>query len=176
MIDRAKLTADVTYQIVELPDDKLALVARLVRTIVETERALGTARRIDTVALAQADRARDRGEVPPSAPVDPTLAGRGSVLAAISAEVDRAIALHGRAMPGGWGPSGRAVERDAMLEAKRRCGEAQARGDVTFRDVLEEERAEVLAEIGGSQLQRAELIQEAAVCVRWIEAIDRSGR
>lgn len=172
MIDRAKLTADVTYQIVELPDDKLALVARLVRTIVETERALGTARRIDAVTLA----ARDRGESPASTPPDQDVRHRGSVLAAISAEVDRAIALHGRAMPGGWGPSGRAVERDAMLEAKRRCGEAQARGDVTFRDVLEEERAEVLAEIGGSQLQRAELIQEAAVCVRWIEVIDRSGR
>jgi hypothetical protein len=63
-----------------------------------------------------------------------------------------------------------------MLEAKRSCSAAQEQGDVTYRLVLEEERAEVLAEIGGSQLQRAELIQEAAVCVRWIEAIDRSGR
>lgn len=172
MTDRAKLTADITHDVVELPDDKLALVARLVRTIVETERALGTARRIDTVALA----ARDRGESPASTPPDLDVRHRGTVLAEISAEVDRAERLHGRAMPGGWGPSGRAVERDAMLEAKRKCGDAQRRGDVTYRDVLEEERAEVLAEVGGSQLQRAELIQLAAVCARWIEAIDRSGR
>lgn len=53
-----------------------------------------------------------------------------------------------------------------------RCDVREKSGKVTFRDILLEEVAEALAE-GEDQNLREELVQVAAVCVTWIDAIDR---
>lgn len=51
-------------------------------------------------------------------------------------------------------------------------GGVDARGEVTWRHILREEIAEAMAETNLVHL-RAELIQAAAVCAAWVEAIDR---
>lgn len=51
---------------------------------------------------------------------------------------------------------------------------AQEVGLETFRDILTEEFLEVLAEEPGSAAQRVELVQLAAVTVKWIAALDRA--
>ena len=56
-------------------------------------------------------------------------------------------------------------------EVRDECDEATKRGTVTFRHLPAEEAAEAFAESGPAKL-RAELVQVAAVCVRWIETID----
>lgn len=52
------------------------------------------------------------------------------------------------------------------------CDLATARGHVTFSDILLEEVYEALAEEDPTAL-RKELIQVAAVCVKWVEKLDR---
>jgi hypothetical protein len=55
---------------------------------------------------------------------------------------------------------------------KHQCKERAAHGEVTWLDILLEEVAEAFAESDLVKL-RTELIQVAAVAVRWVEAIDR---
>lgn len=62
------------------------------------------------------------------------------------------------------------IERD---DARRRCDRATLAGRLTWRLVLEEEVAEVLAEADPAAL-RVELLQLAAVAVQWVEALDRA--
>lgn len=56
--------------------------------------------------------------------------------------------------------------------ARNSCQHQAEMGIVTWRDILGEEVAEALAESDPAKL-RTELIQVAAVCAAWIEAIDR---
>ncbi|WP_405925458.1 hypothetical protein [Streptomyces sp. NBC_00035] len=57
-------------------------------------------------------------------------------------------------------------------DARRNCKAAAERGIVTWLLISDEEHCEALAESDPAKL-RAELIQDAAVKVAWIEAIDR---
>lgn len=60
-----------------------------------------------------------------------------------------------------------------QAESAKRTTDAHAKaGAVTWRDILHEEVREAFAE-SDSLLLRAELVQVAAVAVKWIEAIDR---
>lgn len=66
---------------------------------------------------------------------------------------------------------------DIQLQDKAKLQRAKTNrlfrtGSGTWRDILEEEVAEALAE-HDPQTLRAELVQVAAVAVAWIEAIDR---
>lgn len=54
---------------------------------------------------------------------------------------------------------------------RNRCDEAAKRGKDTWADILLEETYEALAEADKVAL-RKELVQAAAVCVAWIEALD----
>ena len=74
-----------------------------------------------------------------------------------------------QAIPNGTGGPGRDRQRDMFKALTDRKME---RGTVTFLDVLQEEVAEAFAETDPDRL-REELIQSAAVCVKWAEAIDR---
>ncbi len=65
-----------------------------------------------------------------------------------------------------------AVRRARAEEAQRACDRAFSDGIGTFRHVLEEEVREAFAEEDPAKL-RGELVQVAAVAVKWIEAIDR---
>lgn len=56
--------------------------------------------------------------------------------------------------------------------AKHSCDEAMKRGTVTFADILIEEVCEALEESNPISLKH-ELIQVAAVCVKWIEKLER---
>lgn len=60
-------------------------------------------------------------------------------------------------------------------EARALCDEAATRGEVTWRHILTEEFFEATAETDEEKL-RVELIQVAAVAVRWVEAIERRRR
>lgn len=94
----------------------------------------------------------------------------------IGAERDRQIVKWGDGAPsGGFGGPVLMADLVEVEAAKRRCELAMKAGNCTMRDVLEEEVAEALAEQPGSARQRAELVQVAAVCVKWIELIDRDG-
>lgn len=94
----------------------------------------------------------------------------------IGAERDRQIARWGSAAPsGGFGGPVLMADLVEVEAAKRRCELAAKEHRCTMRHVLEEEVAEVFAENPGSAKQRAELVQVAAVCVKWIELIDRDG-
>ncbi|WP_405909592.1 hypothetical protein OG742_37320 [Streptomyces sp. NBC_00828] len=57
-------------------------------------------------------------------------------------------------------------------DARRNCKAAAERGVVTWLLISDEEHCEALAESDPAKL-RAELIQDAAVKVAWVEAIDR---
>lgn len=59
--------------------------------------------------------------------------------------------------------------------AKVNCDEAAKIGMVTFRHILCEEFYEALAETNPERLRR-ELIQVAAVCVQWSEALSRRAK
>ncbi|MDL4813935.1 nucleoside triphosphate pyrophosphohydrolase [Actinomadura opuntiae] len=57
-------------------------------------------------------------------------------------------------------------------EAKADCAAASSRGELTWRHVLTEEYLEALAESEPAPL-RNELVQTAAVAVKWIQSLDR---
>ncbi|MFC6882424.1 MULTISPECIES: nucleoside triphosphate pyrophosphohydrolase [Actinomadura] len=57
-------------------------------------------------------------------------------------------------------------------EAKQQCSAAWSRGELTWRHILTEEFYEALAEEDPERL-RTELVQTAAVAVKWIQALDR---
>lgn len=58
-IDRAKLSAGIITDLVELSDDSLAELRLVVARTLEIERANGNARPIDGAALAEAQRQRE---------------------------------------------------------------------------------------------------------------------
>jgi hypothetical protein len=89
----------------------------------------------------------------------------------IDAERERQDVLHPTSgdLPDGTGGSARDTW---MAIAKNACERAAREGTCTFAHVLDEEASEALAETDPVKL-RAELIQVAAVCVRWAEKLDR---
>ena len=153
---------------VELTDaalSSLVALAEQLRTEPDAARDLTSA----TLAAEQIDR---EAGVKRSQSVGVT-ASRFGVLAEVAAERNRQIAKWGDGMPrGGFGRPVSAWDRVTVEGAKRRHDAAAERGSCSMRLVLEEEIAEVFAEEPGSLSQRAELVQVAAVCVKWIEAID----
>lgn len=69
----------------------------------------------------------------------------------------------------GTGRPGDEIVRDV---AQRTCRQADAAGRVTWRDILLEEVAEAFAETDPAKL-RKELGQAAAVCIAWMQGLDR---
>lgn len=166
---REAATARVAWIAVELTDDALESL----RAFAEGLDAKASNRRdLSSQGLATAQYDRDLGIVRERAPIDPDAVAFGSITAEVLAEVARATTLHGRTFPGGLGPSGSRVDQAASVAAKARCDAANRRGGASLRQVLEEEVAEVWAERAGSMLQRAELVQVAAVCLRGVATID----
>jgi hypothetical protein len=94
-----------------------------------------------------------------------------SILKEIRVERKRQDAKHGpeQNLPDGTGTLAQKVVREHAIALTDIRAE---RGTVSWCDVLTEEVAEALAESDEDKL-RKELIQSAAVCVKWIEAIDR---
>ena len=103
-----------------------------------------------------------------AAPSDPVQ----RVLEDVRAERARQDAKWGTAriatLPDGTGLPGDRTEADL---ARERCDYARARNTATYRHVLAEEVAEAFAE-ADQALLRAELVQVAAVAVKWIQGID----
>jgi hypothetical protein len=106
-----------------------------------------------------------------------------AVLEEISHERGRQINKHGNQshLPDGTGDD-RHLTRNTGLPtygtlahvataATDAASEGAGNGTVTFADILVEEVFEALAESNADRL-RAELIQTAAVCVQWVQAID----
>lgn len=91
------------------------------------------------------------------------------VLADIAAEREAQDRQWGvQEFPDGTGPE---FTRQAD-ESKREVASAASRGDLTWRHILTEEFFEALAESDPTRL-RTELVQTAAVAVKWIQALDR---
>ncbi|WP_460351343.1 hypothetical protein [Actinoallomurus acanthiterrae] len=91
------------------------------------------------------------------------------VLADVAAERAAQDAMWGvQDLPDGTGP-----EHEATADAaKRDCREAWAGARLTWRHILAEEFHESLAETDPQAL-RTELVQTAAVAVKWVQALDR---
>ncbi|WUI03845.1 nucleoside triphosphate pyrophosphohydrolase [Spirillospora sp. NBC_00431] len=94
-------------------------------------------------------------------------------LAAVLADV----AAERKAQDRMWGvqefPDGSGPEfTESAEKAKRECAAAWSRGELTWRHVLTEEFFEALAESDPGSL-RSELVQTAAVAVKWIQSLDR---
>jgi predicted house-cleaning noncanonical NTP pyrophosphatase (MazG superfamily) len=95
--------------------------------------------------------------------------GLARVLADVRAEREAQDRMWGvQEFPDGSGPE---FAEDAE-EAKRECATAYQRGELTWRHILTEEFFEALAESDPAAL-RAELVQTAAVAVKWIQSLDR---
>ena len=160
---REKHTAAVTFAMPALTDEALSMLAAFVAKLPR--------RALDGDTLNAMQRAREAGLMPVE--VLPAFPSRGGVLAEVSEERDRQIAKWGDGVPsGGFGWPVGLDDLGKREIAKERCERAAQQGRCTMRDVLEEEVAEALAERPGSARQRAELVQVAAVAVKWIEAID----
>jgi hypothetical protein len=77
-----------------------------------------------------------------------------------------------------WGYSERLDSLPSADVARRWCDDADREGHLSWSHILTEEFAEVVDEADvsalgrGSSALRTELVQLAAVCVAWIEAID----
>lgn len=69
--------------------------------------------------------------------------------------------------------TGRGADVGWAEVARRECDDAAKGGYIEWRHILSEEVAEAFAEADPARL-REELIQVAAVCVAWCEAIDRA--
>lgn len=92
------------------------------------------------------------------------------ILAEVQAERARQDARWGEQNhPDGTGSP---VQQFDARMARVVCQEAADRGEVTWRLISDEEHAEAMAESDPARL-RAELIQDAAVKVAWVAAIDR---
>ncbi|GAA1639881.1 hypothetical protein GCM10009733_041280 [Nonomuraea maheshkhaliensis] len=92
------------------------------------------------------------------------------VLADVAAErVAQDVRFGMQLLPDGTGGEGTAKESD---EARRSTDEAAGGGRLTWRHILAEEVLEAFAESDPERL-RAELIQVAAVAVKWTQALDR---
>jgi hypothetical protein len=93
-----------------------------------------------------------------------------AVLGEVLAERERQDAKHGvQDLPDDTGHN---WLRARAVEDREACDRAAKEGLLTWRDVLDEEVSEAYAESDPAKL-RAELIQVAAVAVKWVEAIDR---
>ncbi|MFC9977687.1 hypothetical protein ACFVH6_42975 [Spirillospora sp. NPDC127200] len=95
--------------------------------------------------------------------------GLSEVLADVAAEraaQDRQWGV--QELPDGSGPAYSARAE----QAKRDCAVAWREGELTWRHVLAEEFFEALAEDDPGRL-RTELIQTAAVAVKWVQSLDR---
>ncbi|MFI0483616.1 hypothetical protein [Actinomadura sp. 9N215] len=91
------------------------------------------------------------------------------VLADVAAERDAQDRMWGvQEFPDGSGPE----FAESAERAKRECAAAWSRGELTWRHILTEEFFEALAESDPSAL-RTELVQTAAVAVKWIQSLDR---
>lgn len=91
------------------------------------------------------------------------------VLADIAAERDAQDRMWGvQEFTDGSGPE---FAADAE-QAKRECAAAWSRGELTWRHILAEEFFEAIAESDADAL-RTELVQTAAVAVKWIQSLDR---
>ncbi|WP_067469595.1 nucleoside triphosphate pyrophosphohydrolase [Actinomadura macra] len=91
------------------------------------------------------------------------------VLTDIAAERDAQDRMWGcQEFPDGSGPE----FIELAEKAKRECSAAAKQGRLTWRHVLTEEFFEALAETEPGRL-RTELVQTAAVAVKWIESLDR---
>lgn len=99
-------------------------------------------------------------------PMPPT----ATVLCEVSAERARQeLKFPGQHLPDGTGPKFAAIAK----MAKERCKRAAENGTLTWTDVLDEEFTEAVEIPTEDQDRiRAELVQVAAVAVRWIEDID----
>ncbi len=75
----------------------------------------------------------------------------------------------GQVLPSGTGSEELRWEADVH---RSECNDAFKTGTCTWRHVLLEEVFEALAEPEGLKL-RAELIQVAAVCLRWVDQLDK---
>jgi hypothetical protein len=84
------------------------------------------------------------------------------------------VKFPGQDVPDGTGPVNR-NSRVQAARAQRACEYASKHHTLTWRHILAEEVAEAFAE-DDPELLRAELIQVAAVAVRWVEALDRRAR
>ncbi|GAA3982844.1 hypothetical protein GCM10023085_76290 [Actinomadura viridis] len=95
--------------------------------------------------------------------------GLTRVLADIAAERASQDDLWGvQEFPDGSGPA----YADRAEAAKAECAAASSRGELTWRHILAEEFFEALAESDPGRL-RAELVQTAAVAVKWVQSLDR---
>ena len=91
------------------------------------------------------------------------------MLADIKAEREAQDRMWGvQEFPDGSGPE---FTEDAD-RAKHECATAYQRGELTWRHILAEEFFEALAETDPAAL-RTELVQTAAVAVKWIQSLDR---
>jgi predicted house-cleaning noncanonical NTP pyrophosphatase (MazG superfamily)/ADP-ribose pyrophosphatase YjhB (NUDIX family) len=91
------------------------------------------------------------------------------VLADVAAERAAQDAMWGlQEFPDGTGPE----RTDAAERAKSAGRDAWSRGELTWRHILTEEFFEALAESDPRAL-RTELVQTAAVAVKWIQSLDR---
>ncbi|MGW4030768.1 hypothetical protein ACWEFL_15850 [Streptomyces sp. NPDC004838] len=110
-------------------------------------------------------------------PAASAASGTARVLADITAERRRQDARWGvQNHPDGTGPDHLVLDTIpvalAAHAARELCQRYTDMGIVTWRDILTEESCEALAETDPARL-RAELVQVAAVCAAWAEAIDR---
>lgn len=94
-----------------------------------------------------------------------------SIYAEIQAERRRQVELYpdSEDLPDGTGLAGR---KTVEIQARNACERATREGRLTHSHVFDEESAEVLAATEEDGL-RKELVQSAAVCVKWIASIDR---
>ena len=91
------------------------------------------------------------------------------VLADVAAERAAQDRLWGvQELPDGTGPA----HGPRAQAAQEECAAAARRGDLTWRHILAEEFFEALAESDAASL-RQELVQTAAVAVKWVQSIDR---
>ncbi|MFI0373517.1 hypothetical protein ACH35V_37145 [Actinomadura sp. 1N219] len=91
------------------------------------------------------------------------------VLADVAAEREAQDRMWGvQEFPDGSGPE----FTESAEEAKRECAAAWTRGELTWRHILAEEFFEALAESDPRAL-RTELVQTAAVAVKWVQSLDR---
>lgn len=70
-------------------------------------------------------------------------------------------------------PDNGAFHMPTATDARRRCEKSFNDGFPNWSEILIEEVAEALEEVGDDVKLREELVQVAAVTVAWIEAIDR---
>ncbi|MFD7185527.1 NUDIX hydrolase [Streptomyces sp. NPDC059904] len=99
----------------------------------------------------------------------PATPGLARHLVDLDAERQRQLSKFGEQQhPDGTGSR---MQRDIADLTRKACQDAAAKGDVTWRHILDEEVAEAHAEKDPAAL-RAELVQVSAVCAAWIADID----